>query len=871
MIDLFDILEAANGQLFGEPASQIFTDFCFDSRRAEPGQIFVAVKTPQGDGHDYMEDAVRQGVTGIMCTTPPTFDTEGLTVIVMRDVEKALLRWTERILQKYGTSVIGVTGSNGKTTTKEAIAAVLAPKYNIYKNPASYNGRFGLPLALGQLTADHQLAVLEFGTDQFGEMAEMVAATHPIMGVVTNIGHTHLDRLGTIENVASEKRGLVENMGPDGIAILNYDDPLVRKMQAVVEGSSMTVSVDLTGAAFGADLIAYNVIVGRYKTGFDLRFGTQRFVGKWVPLLGAHQLYCALMAVAVGLCFDVPISDSLRALTELQPMPGRMRPLAGINGCQIIDDSYSANPESTVRALDWLDSVRYPRAPLSTSPDRAVDEIETNTKGRVYFIMGDMAGLGVYSVRGHREVGEHAASVVDVLVTKGELAVEVARSAQENGLPRAQTHMTFSTGDAVHAIKADLQPEDIVLIKGSPAARMERAVADLLANPADGKLLPRSESAFQNVWMDRPARPTWLHIDMDAVAYNVQRLKEMIGEDVTLMAVVKANAYGHGVVAVSTTALLNGAEYLGVASINEAIELRNAGIVAPILVLGYTPSWAAGLAIRHDVAVTLYDLDIARSFDRTAREMNARVRAHIKIDTGMGRLGILPNDATRFFRALAKLNNIEVEGIFTHFSVADEDEQYTNFQIDTFKHVVEPLKATGFKFKYIHAANSAGILQFPNSLMTMVRAGIAMHGLHPGRDCRLPDDFRPALTWKTTIAQVKRLANGSFVGYGNTYRTRGEEKVAVIPVGYADGFRRSPSHWGHVLVHGQRAPLIGRVSMDQTMIQVSDIDEVKIGDEVVLIGEQGREQITVEEVAERLGTINYELVSTILARVPRVK
>lgn len=872
MIDLYDILEAANGQLFGEPASQIFTDFCFDSRRAEPGQIFVALKTPQGDGHDYMEDAVRRGVTGIMCTTPPTFDTEGLTVIVMRDVETALLRWTERILRKFGTSVIGVTGSNGKTTTKEAIARVLAPKYNVYKNPASYNGRFGLPLALGQLTSEHQLAVLEFGTDQFGEMSEMVAATHPVMGVVTNIGHTHLDRLGTIENVASEKRVLVESLGPDGIAILNYDDPLVRKMQRSVQGSTMTVSVDLTGAAFGADLIAYNVIVGRYKTGFDLRFGTQRFVGKWVPLLGAHQLYCALMAVAVGLCFDIPIQDSLRALTEMELMPGRMRPLAGVNGCQIIDDSYSANPESTMRALDWLDHVRNPRAPLPASPDQIVEtEEQTRPKGRIFFLMGDMAGLGMYGGRGHREVGERAAEIVDVLVTKGELAVDLAQSAQDSGFPRAQTHMTFSAGDAVQAIKDELGPDDIVLVKGSPAARMERAVADLLANPNDSRLLPRSEAVYQSVWMDRPARPTWLHIDMDAVANNVQHLKGIVGEEVELMAVVKANAYGHGAVAVSTTALLNGASYLGVASINEAIELRNAGIVAPILVLGYTPAWAAGLAIRHDVTVTLYDLDIARSFERTAREMNARVRAHVKVDTGMGRLGILPNDATLFFRTLAKLNNIDIEGIFTHLSVADEDEQYTSFQIETFKHVVEPLKASGFHFKYIHAANSAAILRYPDSMLTMVRAGIAMHGLHPGRECPLPDGFRPALSWKTTIAQVKRLPAGSFVGYGNTYRTRSEEKIAVIPVGYADGFRRSPSHWGYVLVQGQRAPIVGRVSMDQTMIQVDHIDDVKIGDEVVLIGEQGKEKITAEEVAERLGTINYELVSTILARVPRVK
>lgn len=873
MIDLYDILEAANGQLFGEPASQIFSDFCFDSRRAEPGQIFVAMKTPQGDGHDFMEDAVKKGVTGIMCTHPPTFETEGLTVIVMRDVEKALLRWTERILRKFGTSVIGVTGSNGKSTAKEAIAKVLSSKYKVYKSPASFNGRFGLPLALGKLSADYQLAVLEFGTDQFGEIADMVEATHPIMGIVTNVGHAHLDRLGTLENIASEKKILVEQMSEGGIALLNYDDPLVRKMQSVAKGSSMTVSVDMVGDAFGADLTAYNVVVGRYRTGFDLRYGTQRFVGKWIPLLGAHQLYSALLAIAAGLCFEVPIQESLRLLTELEPMPGRMHSLRGLNGCQIVDDTHSANPESTLCALDWLAAVRNPRPSQAMQSEQLSVLLEEDTRppGKVYFIMGDMVGLGAYSMRGHRDVGQRAAEVTDMLVTKGELASEVGRSAEEAGFPSTQLHMTFSAGDAVQAIRHQLGSDDIVLVKGSPAARMEHVVRELLVDQEDAQQLTRSESAFDSVWMDRPARPTWLHIDMDAVAHNVRRLKEIVGDKVALMAVVKANAYGHGVVAVSTTALLNGATYLGVASINEAIELRNAGITAPVLVLGYTPAWAASLAIRYDITVTLYDLDIARAFDRTGREMNTNVRAHIKIDTGMGRLGIMPDETTTFFRTLTKMPHIEIEGIFTHFSSADDDAEYTEFQIAAFERVLGPLVGGGFSFKYVHAANSAAILKFPRAHFTMVRAGIAMHGLHPSQQCGLPDDFMPSLAWKTTIAQVKRLPAGSYVGYGNTYKTRRPEQIAVIPVGYADGFRRAPNHWGHVLVQGQRASIVGRVSMDQTMINVTHLEDIKIGDEVVLIGKQGKEEITVEQVAERLGTTNYEVVSTILARVPRVK
>jgi alanine racemase len=219
---------------------------------------------------------------------------------------------------------------------------------------------------------------------------------------------------------------------------------------------------------------------------------------------------------------------------------------------------------------------------------------------------------------------------------------------------------------------------------------------------------------------------------------------------------------------------------------------------------------------------------------------------------------------------LQSMPNLVMEGIFTHFSVADGDPAYTRWQIERFESVLEALSRAGAGFPLVHAANSAAILTLPESHFSMVRLGIAMYGLQPSSQVRCPPDFRAALAFKTQVAQVKLLPSGSYVSYGNTYQTTGDQRIAVIPVGYADGFRRSPRHWGEVLVRGQRAPVVGRVCMDQTMIDVTGIPNVRQGDEVVLIGEQGGERITAEDVAERLGTINYEVVSEILARVPRV-
>ncbi len=850
MINLYDILEASDGQLFGEPHAQIFSDFCFDSRRVEPGQIFVALKTERGDGHAYIGEAVAGGATGVLCQHPPEDNMEGVTCVVVRDTQQALMQWAQRVLRRYGTTVIGVTGSVGKTTAKEAIAAILSTKYKVYKSPGSFNGRLGVPLSLGKLGPEHQLAVLELATDHFGEMAELVEMTRPVVGVVTAVGHSHLEALGSLENVAREKGVLIESLPENGLAVLNYDDDRVREMASRTKAPVMTVGLDVAGPAFGADLLAYNIVVSRFKTGFDLRYRRQRFVGRWTPLLGQHQLYGLLAALAVGLAYDVPLEEGLQVLTGMEPLPGRMRLLEGKNGALIVDDTFSATPESTLVALEWLETIR-----------------EEN--GRLIFVMGNMDQLGSYARPAHQIVGRRAAEVADKIVTFGEMAATVGRTAIDFGFNRDQVRITFSHADAASCAAEDLGPDDVVLIKGSASARMERVVKALLANPEDSALLVRQEPAWQEVWLDRPARPTWLEIDLDGTANNVRLIKEIIGPDVALMAVVKANAYGHGAVGVSTTALLNGAEYLGVASINEAIELREAGIDDPILILGFTPAWAARQAIINRITVTLFDVEMARQFDRAAGELNSRAKVHVKVDTGMGRLGLLPDQVPRFFRHIERLKNIEVEGIFTHFSVADEDLDYTRRQLDRFNYVLELLKAAGIRFKYVHAANTAATLRLPESHFNMVRVGIGMHGLAPSEQVQLPEGFRPTMSWKTSIAQVKTLPPGSYVSYGNTYITKGTERIAVIPVGYADGFRRSPRNWGEVLVHGQRAPIVGRVCMDQTMINVSHIPDVRIGDEVVLIGRQGDDEITADEVAKRLGTINYEVVSVILSRVPR--
>ncbi len=370
-------------------------------------------------------------------------------------------------------------------------------------------------------------------------------------------------------------------------------------------------------------------------------------------------------------------------------------------------------------------------------------------------------------------------------------------------------------------------------------------------------------------------RPTWIEISRQALANNVRRLRAQIGPERTLFAVVKANAYGHGADLVAPEVLAAGADRLAVAAVNEAVALRRSGVAAPILVLGFTPEELGETLVQEDLVATLYDLQVAQAWSHRAQALGTRIRVHVKVDTGMHRLGVYPEEALDFLAALARLPGLEVEGLFTHFSSADEaDKRYTLEQLLRFTELVAALAERGLRPPLVHAANSAATLTVPASHLDGVRCGIALYGLHPSSETPLDSGFRPVLSWKARVAQVKRLEKGAPVSYNRTYVAPSPRMAAVVPVGYADGFPRAPRTWCHVLVHGRPAPILGRVCMDQTVVDVSEHfaagQPVALGDEVVLIGRQGDVEVTAEAIAERLGTINYDVVSRILSRVPRV-
>lgn len=368
--------------------------------------------------------------------------------------------------------------------------------------------------------------------------------------------------------------------------------------------------------------------------------------------------------------------------------------------------------------------------------------------------------------------------------------------------------------------------------------------------------------------MNKQARfSTWVEVDLQVIEANVRFFVEHT--DAKVMAVVKANAYGHGAVPVAQAALRAGAAWCGVARLTEALELRRAGISSPILLLGLTTPTEMEEAVQAGLSMTVWREDQVEHAARIGRRLGSPARLHLKVDTGMSRLGIEPAQVARLARQLAGADDVDYEGLFTHFARADEDDPVpTDQQAERFEQVLQHLQDLGLRPPVVHSANSATTLKRPELHYDLVRVGIALYGLHPSHETSLPVQVRPALTWRTQISQVKLLPPGRGVSYGHMYTTSAEERIGTMPVGYADGFRRTPGN--EALVRGHRVPVVGRVCMDQCMTQLDAVPEAEAGEEVVLVGRQGNERITAEEVAQRWGTINYEVVCGIGARVPRL-
>ncbi|QPJ85537.1 alanine racemase [Sarcina sp. JB2] len=372
--------------------------------------------------------------------------------------------------------------------------------------------------------------------------------------------------------------------------------------------------------------------------------------------------------------------------------------------------------------------------------------------------------------------------------------------------------------------------------------------------------------------MNKMIRPVWAEIDLDAIKYNIDSIKRRV-DTKELIAVVKADAYGHGALDVSKTLVENGATKLAVAVITEAMELRHGNINTPIMILGYTPLEFAADLINYDIEQTIFDLEYAKKLSEIALNLGKKAKVHVALDTGMGRIGFLINDnSLNEILKISSLKGLEVVGIFTHFATADEsDKNYSNKQYKKFTDFNEKLISKGVNIPLKHVSNSGAIIDMPNTYLDGVRAGIVLYGYYPSEDVLKQNlDLKKAITIKTQVAHVKILDKDEYVSYGRKFKTERKSIIATLPIGYADGYSRALTGKAKVIINGKFAPVVGTICMDQCMIDVTDVGDVHVGDEVIVLGKDKDLKFDADDMAKAMGTINYEVLCMIKQRIPRV-
>ena len=363
---------------------------------------------------------------------------------------------------------------------------------------------------------------------------------------------------------------------------------------------------------------------------------------------------------------------------------------------------------------------------------------------------------------------------------------------------------------------------------------------------------------------------SWVEVDLGHFAANWAEMKRLVGPDVKIMQVVKADAYGHGAIEISNAALLNGASALGVANADEGVQLRVSGITAPVLILSPATGSEIDQIIKYNLTPSVSDLEFAREFQKKAHKAGIRAPLHVEVDTGMGRGGTIQTETCQTIREVSSFPNLSLEGIFTHFSESEILSCYNDLQWRTFQELLDELETGGIRIPIRHISNSGAILNYPDCHLDMVRPGIISYGIYPSPATRGKAALNPVMSFKTRVVLVKEFPEGYGIGYGRTFITRRQTRIATIPVGYGDGLGWPLSNQGEALIRGKRVPIAGRISMDMCTLDISQVPECAVGDEVVLMGEQGGERITADEIAAKVHSISYEILCALGKRAPRV-
>jgi alanine racemase len=827
-LDLGHVIEILEPLRVKGPANGPLSGVSIDTRKPMgEDHIFWAIRGTHFNGNDFAEEALRCGAKAAVVSRDDLFVKElpeGSTLIQVPDTLNALQKLAAYYRGMFNYPVVGITGSNGKTLVKEMLASILCLERKTYRSPLSYNTQVGAALGLLGMRPEHQVAVIEAGISRPGEMDRLESMIRPDHGILTIISKAHIGGLGSLENTLDEKQRLFENLGVDSFLVVNADDHLSMSLLGRSRANVVTF-----GFSSGADVRAEEVVsLPERGHQFHMRLFNER-LDLQLPVAGRFNILNALAASAAATLLGASPEAIRKGLQEFHPSPMRLEIHTTITGVTLINDTYNSDPASIKGALDVLAKVGGGRRKIA--------------------ILSEMLDLGLHSREEHLAVGKDVVRAgVDHLITVGENAWLIGQAAALEGMSHKRITETRSYNEAAAELDKIMNRGDVVLFKGSRWFRLERIAKELVGSIG----------------------PTRLVVNLDAIAANIKTIRGIVGENVEIMPVVKSFGYGNDSIRTSRVALENGVNYLAVAFPDEGTTLRENRIEAPILVFNVLFEEVDKI-VRYGLSSVVSSLELALALNSAATRRK-KIPVHVKIDTGMGRSGVWVDDAVPFIEKVLEMRHLEVEGVMTHFSSADDpgSDAYTLGQIDCFENLLKELKSRGHSFRYIHAGNTAALVRFPRTHYNMVRPGLGIYGMYPSEAVRSLVYLEQVITFSTKISQIKEHPPGRCISYNRRFVTSRNSRIATLYVGYNDGYPRFQSNVGQVLISGRRVPVVGTVCMDAIMVDVTDIPEVKVGDEAVLIGRQGDEEILADEIAANGQTINYEIVCKISPRVTRI-
>jgi alanine racemase len=806
MIKFSQLAEITGGEILTLAQDIELTIPITDSRKANAseGAIFFAIKGEHHDGHHFLkalyQSGIRQFVIEYQNDALSSFG--GCNVIKVKSSIRAL-----QLLAAYHRSmlhvpVIGITGSNGKTIIKEWLFQLLSDRYNIAKNPGSYNSQLGVPLSVWQLQAHHQLGIFEAGISKPGEMERLEEIIQPTVGVFTNIGPAHDEGFENTAQKIDEKLKLFKN---SEVVLYCHDHELLR--EAIQFSRIHAIS---WGFAKGAD-----IEVSRSGNSFEINYKNWLFA-LHIPFADQASIENALHCVCVMLYLGYDPAQMSDKLKQLRSVPMRLELKEGVNQSQVIDDTYNNDLAGLQISLDFLSNQKQKK------------------KKRV--ILSDILESGLNKDQLAKRVADLIShSSVNEFVGIGPMLSDHAALFPNSSL------FYSTTGEFLQHFDFSEIQQEIVLVKGARIFQFEKIVNKL----------------------QRRVHGTVMEIDLGAVAHNLNYFKARLRPETKVMVMVKAFAYGSGSTEIANLLQYHKVNYLGVAYADEGVDLRKNNISLPIMVMNPSEESFENL-LDYNLEPEIYSFGI---FERYLKFLNGRkARIHIKLDTGMHRLGFEENDLESLGVLLNANPNITVASIFSHLAGADEAEHdaFSREQADRFKKMADKLSLTiGAKPLY-HILNSPGILRLPELQFDMVRLGIGLYGVDPTKDNFI--GLKPVASLKTMISQIREVKAGETVGYGRRGKAEHDMVLGTIAIGYADGFSRSFSRGvGEVLVQNKRSKVVGNVCMDMTMIDLTGI-RAKEGDEVIIFGKD----LSIQSVAEKINTIPYEILTSTSERVKRV-